>query len=293
MKKILTIVAVALLTCALAVSVSAVDETTGLPVKTADEDGFFNGITYSVTGAIEGENYGMVVIPYEDVDTDATTIAIPTIDDDNILYIDQVTADANGEIAFGKFAPRAGQVIPEDADVAKCILFIGGKACGDNAQAIYVLEYTPSSQVTISGKVTDGETDRLAKITVKDSNGSPIITPATANADGTYSISVAPGENYTVEFTKDAYGVYAVTGVNLSESVTINADVSTLVGNINGDSQITMEDLVDLLADYGENAGSLENEFSNINNDSQVTMEDLVLLLGCYGNNNISVAYAN
>lgn len=247
--------------------------------------------SYSFTYNVGAENataqYGMIVVKGTG----------DNVDMNEILYVGQAAADENGNIAFTNFAPM-GEA-PSDYEGSEngdgdedyfeeCTVYIGGKSIGDTAQAIGVLKN--ASGVPVTGKVVDTTSSKAA--TVKIMDGTSELASTTTEADGTFSLTIGGGENLSVVFSKTAYLTFTYTGVNVAGAVDLGeVDMSKHAGNIVEDSQITIEDLKILLADYGKAKGSLANEESNINGDSQVTIEDLKALLAAYGKTHTTISF--
>ena len=219
---------------------------------------------------------------------------------DEIVYIDQATAvlgtEDDGEykdkliVKFEEFLPM--DPLPDDESFKTCTLFIGGDGLG-TAKNIGVLREKQDG-VVISGTVVDTVApDKLATITVYDSNDVQVGSSATTAANGTFSVTVPVGTNYSIKFSKKAYLSFTYTGINAQSDVNLvdPIDMTDKAGNIIEDSQITIEDLNALLDDYGNSKDSLINPESNLNGDSQVTIEDLTALLAGYGKGHEKMTY--
>lgn len=275
MKKALMLLAA---TFVLSMSAVCVSASTTLEDYTPVKDKYT--ISYDVGDTNAAGMYGMVAIK-------GTNTIIDTSNLDNIYYIDQTSANSNGIITFSEFAPKG--VAPSHKDFEPCTVFIGGPGFG-TAEAIGVLQRGELG-FFISGKVVDTASAKTATITVKNASGEVIAT-AQAEADGTFSVAVPAGENYSVTITKANYMSYTFTGVNVSDTAEEpialpNADMSTSAGDINSDGFVTVEDIGTLLSDFGEE--TIKNPNSDINGDGFVTVEDLGTLLAAFGNPPASV----
>lgn len=270
MKKVLLLLTVVIVLALSAVCVSASDS---LEDYTPAKDKYT--IIYNVGEDNAAGMYGMIAIK-------GTNTIINTSNLENIYYIDQTSADNEGNISFIDFAPKG--VAPSNDKFEECTVFIGGPGF-DTAEAIGYLKKGEAGYY-ISGKVVDSvNPGKTATITVKDSSGETIATATTA-ADGTFSIAVPAGENYIVVITKANYLSYTFTGINVLESAEApidlpDADISTSAGDINGTGEVNLDDLSFLLADYGEPV--LLNPNSDINGTGEVNLDDLSILLASYG----------
>ena len=90
MKKILFIFIAVLIVCTVSMSVSAKD-------FTGTEDGSY---TVEITGKTPGKDYIILILA-----GDYTGMNIPEFSDDDIIYINAVTADKNGTVSFKDFIP--------------------------------------------------------------------------------------------------------------------------------------------------------------------------------------------
>lgn len=267
MKKALLLLAASVVLSLSAICVSAEDF---IPTKDKYD------VVYDVGDTNASGMYGMVAII-------GTNTIIDTSNLNNIMYIDQTTADANGIIEFKGFAPKG--VAPSHKDFKECTVFIGGPGF-DTATAIGVLREGQLG-FFIEGKVVGVVGSKTATVTVKDAAGDTLAT-TTAEEDGTFSIPVPAGEGYSVVVTVPNYLSYTITGVDVLEDAEDaialpNADLSTSAGDINADGYVTTEDLGTLLSDFGEL--TIKNPNSDIDKNGYVTVEDLGALLSALGEN--------
>ena len=165
-KTIFTFVMAAILLCSMAVCASALEDYTA--TKDAN-DNYSYTVTYNVGAANKGEMYGMVAV------TGVTNTDEPVINESNIVYIDQATADDSGNIKFTKFAPMGKT--PAEEGYVESLVCIGGKGL-NTATAIGTLKAVESTPVVppvtttykITGTVKDSGSQALATVTIK--NGS-------------------------------------------------------------------------------------------------------------------------
>jgi hypothetical protein len=82
----------------------------------------------------------------------------------------------------------------------------------------------PATKGTLSGTVTDTSTaNAISGALVSVYNNGSLITSGSTNSSGSYSLSLDPGTNYSIQYSKTGYGTYTQNSV----TVTINA-VSTV-----------------------------------------------------------------
>ena len=96
MKRTLRIVAAALLALAIVLSVFPANASDYYPDKTGK-------YTVTYTSGTPGKYYSLVIVEGNYLEAEA-----PEFTEDNIIYIDQVTADANGYAEFASFSPMRG-----------------------------------------------------------------------------------------------------------------------------------------------------------------------------------------
>lgn len=270
MKKALLLFAASIVLTLSALSVSA---NTNLEDYTPAKDKYT--VSYDVGENNAAGMYGMVAIIGDEIILE------------NIVYIDQTSADENGIITFKEFAPKG--VAPSKDSYVESKVYIGGPGF-DTAKEIGILRKGELG-FYITGKVVDSASSKIATITVKDSTGD-VIASVQAEADGTFSIPVPAGDGYSVVITKANYMSYTFTGVNVSDSADEpialpNADMSTSAGDINNTGAVNLDDLSILLADYSEPV--LANPNSDINGSGAVNLDDLSILLASYGEDPIVI----
>lgn len=118
-------------------------------------------ISYS-TGNAEEAMYGVVVLSGIIAPDEDYTVSIS-----NIIYIDQVTSDADGDIALANFAPLGAA--PSDEEFAGGTVIIGGGDL-DSAEIIGYLRadgYTPAPETP---DVVYGDIDGNGSVTMNDVN---------------------------------------------------------------------------------------------------------------------------
>jgi len=296
-KTIFTFVMAAILLCSMAVCASALED------YNATLDTATNTYSYTVTYKVaesdevtnEGEMYGMVAI------TGVTDTDNPVITEQNIVYIDQATADANGNITFTKFAPMGKT--PAETGYAESLVCIGGKGL-DGATAIGWLKaystVTPEPPVTttykISGTVTDAVAGAKKETTVNIYNAgvaTPIATTTTVN--GAYEIEVtgATDTTVTVEFKKPSFLSLTYTAVPVAENTTLNVSLENLSGDIDGSGQVLMPDINYTTANFRKSAATLTGTAANadVDGSGQVLMPDINATTANFRKSKVSKAY--
>ncbi len=272
MKKVIlmTLVAVFLLTstvCAFA------DTTTYQP----DSTGKYN-VTYNVGAANKGEMYGFVVIKGTGV------IDLDNIDD--YVYIDQATADENGNITFTNFGLKGP--LPSDDNFVESTAYIGGKGY-PTAQTIGVM-VAKSAGNAITGTVTDTKNPREATVTFKNASGIAVATATTTS--GAFSVEVDEG-TYTVVFTKDGSASFTYTNVVINGDKALKAaDMSDLAGDVIPGGQILVNDVVAIAGNFRKTSG-FTNDYADMDLSGQVLVNDILVPAGNFRNSNTTQVYAD
>ena len=234
--------------------------------------------SYTITVNVGAENaksmYGLIaVIP------DKTGV-INTADTSTIVYIDQATADANGNITFSGFAPMGAA--PSDLEnFEECTLYLGGGHL-TTADAFGILK--DGSALPITGTIVDtasnANSTRVATIKVLDASGSDVSSVEVKS--GAYTVSAPAGTGYKVVISKPGFCTYTFTGVDVEDAVDLGTtDISVLAGNANGSeiAGVNFEDLSLVLDNYyAENVTDLYD----VNGSGAVNYEDLSLVLDNY-----------
>lgn len=264
MKKIIMLLTVAAMLATSVIGVSAVD-------YTADEDGKYTGVAYS--GLTANEYYGVVVVK----GTENATIDFNN--KDNILYIDQVTADETGAITIPAFMTKGDELV-------EGTIFIGGAGLG-GATNIGYLKLAQSSEpekFIISGTVTGYAGTILPTVTVTD--GTTPVT-ATVNADGTFSVEVPVLESgaYTLTATKTSHLSY--TKANITAEATVNPELK--VGDVDGTGLVDVYDIAFVSAEY--NSNNTEADFVSaydVDETGGIDVYDIAFVSANYNESSIS-----
>ena len=246
MKKVLSVLLV------LMTIMSTVAFAAELPTYTPEADE-----TYSIsyTEGTEGSYYSLVVVDgvYQADET-------PEISEESVLYIDQATADANGDVTFDGWIPRTDKA---------ATVYLGGTG----ATKPVLLGYLAAATREISGTVSGAPaTANQATITFTGL-GEEVEYTATANASGAYTINVPEG-SYTFKVNIDNY-IEKVETVTVTEDA--SKDVTLLGGDVNADGAINDADITKLV-----NGGSYDAT-CDIDGNGTVDFYDLMVVLNNYG----------
>ena len=240
--------------------------------------------------------YGLVAVK-------GTGAEIEIEDADDFVYIDQATVDENGIVTFSGFLPMgpSPDVFLEEGEepepdvqyFEECTLFIGGAGL---TTATYLGELKDASGVEIAGTVTDTVTastsSKVATITVYDSTGEQVGASATTDADGKYTAFVPAGEDYKVVFTKPGFLSFTYTGVNATTALAgVDAIISNLAGDVDGNGEIKIQDIQTLLKDYNATSDFLDVD-SDVDAKGEVKIQDIQALLKGYNGTNVSTAFS-
>ncbi len=262
MKKIIMLLTAIAMLATSVIGVSAVD-------YTADDEGKYTGVAH--TGLTANEYYGVVVVSGIDaaVDFDNT---------DNILYIDQVTADADGNITIPAFMTK-GDTLVEGT------VYIGGEGL-DTATCIGYLKLAAVDDETfvISGTVSGYAGTILPTVIVTDGT-----TNYTANVaeDGTFSVEVPVLTTgaYTLTATKTSHLSYTKSAI--SAATTVNPVVKG--GDIDGSGQADVLDISRIVNVFNSKTGDDNYNIANdLNESGQCDVLDISVIVNNFNNPNIT-----
>jgi len=231
---------------------------------------FDDNFTVECTLVDPSEQYVLLMVKTEVASDGALNVGTPyTISEENILYIDQKTSEADGSISF--------DVWP--SSVENSVLLLGGSFDQEGLSSPVILGTLYLSGANVSGMIelqgrSIGKLDN-ATLTLTPSAGDPV----TENTDtaGAYIFEGVAFGNYKFTIQKNGYLSYEKTTLTISDDI-IYDTVSLKGGDINSDGQVTSSDLSSLLSLY---LNSTTNP-SDVNGDGQVTSTDLSILLANY-----------
>lgn len=196
-----------------------------LPTYTPLPDG-----TYSIDYT-EGKasNYYALLVVEGICDADAT----PVISEDTVLYIDQATADANGDVSFDGWIPK---------NESPATVYLGGTGLAKPV----LLGYLGSNNFVVSGTVsTDSGTSYEATVTLTSGEDTPFTA---TSVNGVYSIEVPEG-NYTFKVNVKNHLSYTDNDFEVSADVS-GKNVSVLGGDLDESGTVDFDDLSEILRNY-------------------------------------------
>lgn len=240
MKKVLF----AMLACAVLLSMAAFAEPS---TYSPGNDGTY---TIGYTEGAASNYYALLVV--EGVYEEGAT---PVISEDTVLYIDQATADANGDVSFDGWIPKN----EEPATV-----YLGGTGLDTPV----LLGYLSAGKFVVSGKVTS-QTAYEATVTLTDAEDN-VFTGTTI--DGVYAIDV-PGGTYKFVVTAPGQTSYTKNALEVSADMTFK-DVSIKAGDVNYTGEVNAADLNGLLVKF--NSTDVD---CDVNGSGEVNASDLNNLL--------------
>lgn len=221
---------------------------------TPDEDG-----EYSVgyTEGTKNSYYALLVVSgkYAEGET-------PAISEDTVLYIDQRTADANGDVSFDGWIPK---------DDVEATVYLGGSDLDDGPVLLGYLG--AEEKFTVAGKVTtDSNTTYEATVTLTDADGNEF---SGVSALGTYSVEVPKGA-YTFKVTLKNHLSYTDSELAVEADIS-NKNVTLKGGDIDGKGSVDFADLSEVLNNY-----TLNSDVADIDGKGTVDFADLSIVLNNY-----------
>lgn len=216
--------------------------------------------TYSIpyTEGTANKYYALLVVK-DKYEADET----PVISEDTVLYIDQATADANGDVSFDGW-------IPKGEEGTEATVYLGGTGL----ESPVLLGYLGAKNFVVSGNVTtDSGTTYNATVTLTDAENNVFTATSTG---GAYSVEVPEG-TYTFKVNVKNHLSYTDNDFAVSANVE-GKDVNVLGGDIDGDGSVAFADLSAILKDY-----STSTTDADIDGDSSVAFTDLSAVLKNYG----------
>lgn len=210
---------------------------------TPDEDG-----EYSVgyTEGTKNSYYALLVVSgkYAEGET-------PAISEDTVLYIDQRTADANGDVSFDGWIPK---------DDVEATVYLGGSDLDDGPVLLGYLG--AEEKFTVAGKVTtDSNTTYEATVTLTDADGNEF---SGVSALGTYSVEVPKG-TYTFKVTLKNHLSYTDSELAVEADIS-NKNVTLKGGDIDGKGSVDYED-------YAAIVNNFQTENADVDIDGNLTVE--------------------
>lgn len=246
MKKVLSLMLVLVCVVLMSTVAFAAETTTFAPGE--------GGYSVGYTEGTSGNYYALLVVEgvYEEDET-------PVISEDTVLYIDQATANADGDVTFDGWLPKN----EEPATV-----YLGGTGLDDGP---VLLGYLGQSTFVVSGKVST-QTTLAATVTLTDvSNAANTYTATTV--DGVYTFDNVAGATYKIVITALGHTSYTKNALEVSADTTFK-DVAIKAGDVNYTGEINAADLGDLLVKF-----NTSDEDCDVNGSGEVNASDLGDLL--------------
>jgi len=245
MKKVLF----AMLACAVLLSMAAFAEPS---TYSPGNDGTY---TIGFTEGAASNYYALLVV--EGVYEEGAT---PVISEDTVLYIDQATADANGDVSFDGWIPKN----EEPATV-----YLGGTGLDTPV----LLGYLGANNFVVAGTVTtDSGTSYEATVTLTNADG----TYTATSVSGAYSVEVPEG---TYTFTVNVKNHLSYTDADFAVTADVSGkDVAVKGGDVDASGTVDFDDLTPILNDY-----KVSGAESDIDGNGTVDFDDLTPVLNNYG----------
>ena len=222
-----------------------------LPTYTPADDG-----TYTI-GYTEGtaSNYYALLVVQGVYDEGAT----PVISEDTVLYIDQATADSNGDVSFDGWIPKNDE---------PATVYLGGVADGP-----VLLGYLGSNTFIVSGTVTtDSGTTYEATVTLTGSEGAEF---SATSVSGAYAVEVPEG-TYTFKVNVKNHLSYTDNDFAVNADVS-GKDVAVIGGDTSADDKIDFDDIAIIVNNYN---ASFDD--ADVTGDGTVDFDDLSSVVNNY-----------
>lgn len=238
-------------------------------------EGLFT-VTADVAGVQKDAMYGVLAV--------AGDVLSETIDEEDITYIDQITATEAGKFSLANFGLKA--------DAPNSTLYIGGAGL-DGATEVAKLQVKVEVKGNkITGQVTSYNPNNATTVTLWKDGVATEYTATIAAAEGsgqvtqTFEIADVPAGTYDVVVTKAVHLTYKVTGVVVAgadidfTAATDKAysNISMIVGKITDDAAVNSDDLNTVwnAANYLKSATAEGvNPDTDVNGDGTVNSDDL------------------
>lgn len=262
---------IGILTCAsvLLCSFSCFAQSTAQTVYNYTKDG---NQYFTTSGVIEnGANKFVTLLV-----TDGDSITV-----DSIMYIDQTSADNNGNFDFSNYVPMVNLV-----DGKKYTVKIGSTSLSAPISGGYAaLPGTGADTYFVKGTVAYNGGGKVTKGSVKLLSGTDVLK--SLEIDPTvcsYEFSGVENGTYTLRFDKPLH-------LPRTKEITVNGsgvtapDVILPAGDLNGDNTINLSDLNVVINYFGMDPSTLsaEQAKADINEDQNINLLDINKIINDFG----------
>lgn len=248
--------------------------------------------TASYTGAKAGNQYALLVVK----GTVSESGELPPINDNTIMYIDQMPATADG-VSF-TFIPKS---------TPDCVVLLGGVFEDKDGEAVtspVTLGTLKGQGTTVSGSVSVSNAAKAMTIELyqQGTTTNPVYTvtiPAASSggsAKREFSLDGVAEGTYDLKVTQEGNTDYWITGVPVgSDPLTLPETITPPCGDINGDNTVNLDDLGVLISsgNYNKKSTDAQNSEADLNGDGGINIDDLGIILSSknYNKGEIKVDY--
>ena len=250
---------------ALIISASFVFAASAEDFKLSDD----NTYTITVNGKTPGRDYTIVVVA-----GDYTGKEMPEISEENIIYIDQVTADSNGVVSFTGFIPMTESV---------GTVYIGG----DDTPSEEGILATESGFGYIAGRLISYSGDN--ETVVIPDNITSVDAEAFDNADNVKNAIIKTGSTLLSDnaFAAGTKLFISPLAISAKEYALNNGLSYAYLGDISGDDKVDINDYKQLLGISASGEEITDTDLSiilDLDFNGDVNFRDLSVLLQFIGN---------
>jgi murein DD-endopeptidase MepM/ murein hydrolase activator NlpD len=251
--------------------------------------------TINVEEAKAEDNYleSLTVTPGElspAFDTNIVNYEVHVKKNQENITIDAVPKDSTAKVISG-----TGTIALEDNETDILVLI---RAENEKLRGYVLKVYRDIELADIKGKVITNNTDNVHKATVKLYSEEQEKNQIETNQDGTFYIEADAG-TYDVVIEKPGYLTYTVKNIVLGEMGEVEfEDYALIAGDVNGDGEIELSDLVALNDNIGitvsyEEGVTDENAKYDFNGDGIIDKEDRNILKANYGKQAETIEWVN